>query len=112
MRSAGVSLSVYIGCYPNIRISMDSAYTDVATPSRSYAVTLADDAIDQLTRLLAEVKAPERRFVVSSPLVWRMHGARFANAVKHVEPILVPDGERYKQLPTVVRIYDALVRAN
>ena len=24
----------------------------------------------------------------------------------------MPDGERYKQLPTVARIYDALVRAN
>jgi 3-dehydroquinate synthase len=91
---------------------MDSAYIDVSTPSRSYIVTLADNSIDQLTRLLAEVKAPERRFVVSSPLVWRLHGARFARAVKSVEPILVPDGERYKQLPTVARVYDALVRAN
>ena len=31
---------------------------------------------------------------------------------KDAEAILVPDGERHKQLPTVVRIYDALVRAN
>ena len=27
-----------------------------------------------------------------------------------VEPILVPDGERFKQLATVTRIYDALVK--
>ena len=27
------------------------------------------------------------------------------------EPILVPDGERFKQLATVARVYDALVRA-
>src|SRR5204862_6916143 len=43
---------------------------------------------------------------------WRMHGARVACAIKGAEPILVPDGERHKQLSTVVRIYDALVRAN
>src|SRR5205807_1641979 len=27
-------------------------------------------------------------------------------------PILVPDGERFKQMPTVSRIYEALIRAN
>ena len=27
-------------------------------------------------------------------------------------PIIVPDGERYKQTPTVMRVYDALIKAN
>ena len=62
--------------------------------------------------MLDEVRAPERRFIVSSPLVWRLHGRRIARAVDGAEPILVPDGERHKQLATVVRIYDALVGAN
>src|SRR5262249_2673217 len=35
-----------------------------------------------------------------------------ARAMGGPEPILVPDGERFKQLSTVARIYDALVRAN
>src|SRR6185312_13211841 len=35
-----------------------------------------------------------------------------ARAIKGAEQILVPDGERHKQLPTVVRVYDALARAN
>jgi 3-dehydroquinate synthase len=56
--------------------------------------------------------APARRFVVSSPLVWRLHGPQLARSVVTAEPILVPDGERYKQLATVSRIYDALLRAN
>ena len=62
-------------------------------------------------RMLDDARLPARRFVVSSPLVWRFHGQRFAKAVS-AEPILVPDGERYKQLPTVSRVYDALIRAN
>jgi 3-dehydroquinate synthase len=98
--------------YPNIRIDMTPARIDVTTPSRAYTVAIEDDAIARLGAILEEVRAPKRRFVVSSPLVWRLHGPRFAKAVKGAEPILVPDGERYKQLSTVVRIYDSLVRAN
>lgn len=84
---------------------------DVPTPSRSYAVHLEDGILDRVGALLDELKLPARRFVVSSPLVWRLHGQRLARSAKKVEPILVPDGERAKQLPTVTRIYDALVKA-
>src|SRR6185436_11734129 len=84
---------------------------DVPTPSRSYAVHLEDGILDRVGALLDELKLPARRFVVSSPLVWRLHGQRLSRGAKKVEPILVPDGERAKQLPTVTRIYDALVKA-
>jgi 3-dehydroquinate synthase len=84
---------------------------DVPTPSRAYAVSIEDGALDRVGRLLDEFKVPERRFVVSSPAVWRLHGARVARGTRGVEPILVPDGERFKQLATVTRIYDALVKA-
>lgn len=89
-----------------------AARIDVTTPSRPYTVTIEDDAIDRIGRTLDDARLPERRFIVSSPLVWRLHGARLSKAIAGAEPILVPDGERHKQLPTVVRIYDALVRAN
>jgi 3-dehydroquinate synthase len=84
---------------------------DVDTPSRRYAVTLDDGLLDRLPRLLDDVKAPARRFVVSSPLVWRLHGPRLAKAGLG-EPILVPDGERFKNLQNVSRVYEALIRAN
>ncbi len=54
---------------------------------------------------------PARRFIVSSQTVWRFHGDALRRAADE-EPILLPDGERYKQLATVGRIYDALIRAN
>ena len=47
---------------------------------------------------------------LSSQTVWRLHGDRLQNVTAE-EPILIPDGERYKQLATVGRIYDALIRA-
>jgi 3-dehydroquinate synthase len=90
---------------------MDPVRIDVPTPSRAYSVTIGDAALDRVGRTLDDLAVPARRFVVSSPLVWRLHGAQFARAVAAAEPILVPDGERFKQLATVARIYDALVRA-
>src|SRR5438876_2062390 len=90
---------------------MEPQRLDVSTPSRRYAITLGEGILDRLTRVLDEIGAPARRFVVSSPVVWRFHGQRFA-AITRAEPILVPDGERFKQLPTVGRVYEALIRAN
>ena len=94
---------------------MDTVRIDVKTPSRGYPVTIAAGALDQVARTLDELGAPRRRFIVSSPLVWRLHGGRLAQVLKAAdpgEPILVPDGERSKHLPTVARIFDALVRAS
>jgi 3-dehydroquinate synthase len=90
---------------PQVRI-------DVPTPSRRYAVAIEDGALDSLGRLLDELRVPERRFVVSSPPVWRLHGARVARGTHGVEPILIPDGERFKQLATVTRVYDALIKVS
>jgi 3-dehydroquinate synthase len=91
---------------------MDPVRIDVATPSRAYPVTIGAGVLDGLGGALDAIGAPSRRFVVSSPLVWRLHGPQFARAVSLAEPILIPDGERYKQLATVSRVYDALVRAS
>ena len=91
---------------------MDPVRIDVATPSRAYAVTIADGALDRIGPLLDDLRVPARRFVVSSPLVWRLHGPRLSRSIDATAPILVPDGERFKHLATVTRIYDALVQAN
>jgi 3-dehydroquinate synthase len=90
---------------------MEPTRIDVSTTSRRYVVTLGDGAISRLSSILDAAGAPARRFVVSSPLVWRLHGKTLATALK-AEPILVPDGERFKQLQTVSRVYEALIRAN
>src|SRR5438132_1968480 len=97
-------------CYPSIRL--DPVRIDVTTPSRAYAITLGDGAIDRLARVLDALRLPEQRFIVSSPLVWRLHGQRLARVAGGTEPILVPDGERFKNLQTVSRVYEALIRAN
>jgi 3-dehydroquinate synthase len=89
---------------------MEPTRIPVNTPSRRYIVTLGHDILARLPRLLDEAGTPTRRFVVSSPLVWRLHGPRLA-AAGFAAPILVPDGERFKQLQTVARVYEALIVA-
>jgi 3-dehydroquinate synthase len=91
---------------------MDPVRIDVSTPSRPYTVTLADGALERIGPLLDGLRLPERRFVVTSPVVWRLHGRRLAQSLKPAEPIIVPDGERFKHLQTVSRVYEALIRAN
>ena len=90
---------------------MEPIRLDVATPSRHYTITLGDGVLSRLARLLDDAGAPARRFLVSNPLVWRLHGSRLAG-LPIAERILLPDGERFKQLATVARVYDALIGAN
>jgi 3-dehydroquinate synthase len=90
---------------------MDPVRLDVAAPSRTYTVTIGHGILDRLPALLDDAGAPARRFVVSNPLVWRLHGSQLG-AAGLSDPILLPDGERFKLVPTVMRVYDALIRAN
>lgn len=78
--------------------------------SAAYPVVIAAGISRGLPDALDAVHLPRRRFIVSSPTVWRLHGDRF-HSVTTEEPILIPDGERYKTLATAARIYDGLVRA-
>ena len=84
---------------------------DVAAGSQTSAIVIGQGISDTLPALLDAHGIGPRRFVVSSPLIWRLHGATFANLLNGAEPILIPDGERYKNLQSVSRIYEALIRA-
>ena len=84
---------------------------DVRTSTGGYAIEIATGSSTTLRATLDAAGVPARRFIVSSPTVWRFHSSRLQSASSE-EPILIPDGERFKHLATVGRIYDALVRAN
>ena len=88
----------------------DAPLLHVRAPSGAYPVEIAGGVARRLASVIDALGAPRRRFVVSNATVWRFHGDTFAGLTSE-EPILIPDGERFKQLPTVGRIYDALIRA-
>jgi 3-dehydroquinate synthase len=83
----------------------------VAAAGGPYSVLIGSDAIDGLGRELDRLKLGPRRILVSSQRVWDFHGPRFKKAGADRTPILIEDGERYKNLNTVARILDALVKA-
>jgi 3-dehydroquinate synthase len=84
---------------------------DVTTGSATSTLWIGEGALTQLPGLLDAHRIGARRFVVSNPAIWRLHGEQVQAVLgTAVEPILIPDGERYKNLQSVSRIYDALIR--
>ncbi len=82
----------------------------VRTSSGQYAIEIAAEASRRVAAVLDAAALPKRRFIVSSQTVWRFHAERLEGLTAE-EPILLPDGERFKHVATVGRIYDALIRA-
>ena len=83
----------------------------VRTASAAYPIEIAAGATAAISAVLDAVKAPARRFVVATSNVWELHGGAMIG-ISQEEPIILPDGERYKNVTTVMRIYDALIKAS
>src|SRR4051812_46692579 len=89
----------------------NSVRVDVTTGGTGSAIFIGEGITHQLPALLDEHGIGARRFVVSSPTILRLHGAQLQRVLGELEPILLPDGERYKNLQSVAKVYDALIRA-
>lgn len=85
---------------------------EVRASTGQYPVLIGDGLSARLGELLDDHGVGARRFVVSNPVVWRLHGAAIEHALGAPVTVLVPDGERHKTLATVTRIYEALLRAD
>src|SRR6185436_7005903 len=83
----------------------------VTAAAGPYPVIIGTDTIDRLGAELDAVKLGKRRILISSERVWDFHGPLFRKIGADRTPILIEDGERYKNLNTVARIFDALVKA-
>ena len=84
---------------------------DVRTGSQSYPIYIEHGVTAQLGRLIESSPKPaSRQFFISSPLVWKLHGKAMARALPRTETILLPDGEKFKQLATASRAYESLIK--
>jgi len=76
-----------------------------------YHVEIGDGLAERLDALLDTYGLGPRRLVVSTAPVWQIVQPLLAPSFARLQPILLPDGERFKGLPAVARAYDAFVRA-
>lgn len=84
----------------------------VSSAGGAYNVVIGAGAIESLATEMAAAKLARRRLLVSSHKVWELHGHRFRHLGADRTPILVEDGERFKNLNTVARVFDAFVKAH
>ena len=88
------------------RAARPSARRPARTRSRSRAGSTRASR-----RLLDAAGAPARRFVVSSPLVWRLHGDASRSASTPTSRSSFPTASATSSWRRSARIYDALIRA-
>ncbi|MBI4888906.1 MAG: 3-dehydroquinate synthase [Acidobacteria bacterium] len=98
--------------YQHVAVDLlkDAVRIDVHAGSQVSPIWVGDGIAGSAAAIL-DGQGVGRRIVVSSPTIWRHHGDRLVRALGPLEPILVPDGERFKNLQTVSRVYEALIRA-
>jgi len=84
----------------------------VSAAAGPYSVLIGGGAIDALGAEMDRAKLGKRRILISSDRVWNFHGERFRKLGADRTPILIEDGERYKNLNTVARLLDALVKVH
>lgn len=94
------------------KISSEPESINIKTASSTYDVIIGESCITQLTDFL---QAQSRRCaVISNPLVAALYLDPVADQLNkvgvEVVPVIVPDGERYKTLKTVSKIYDILLK--
>ena len=89
---------------------MDPVRLEVRSDRTTYTVAIGPRLLARLPALLREAGIGGSPAIVSSRPVWNLHGSRLRPLLGGAQPILIPDGERYKTLATVSRLYDAFAK--
>lgn len=96
------------------RLRPPAATVAVSSSQGDYAVEIGWDTLSAIGPRLAALGRAGRVGIVTNPRVGALYGKRVLSSVRAAgfRPFLitVPDGERYKTLRTLGRIYDELVR--
>jgi len=83
----------------------------VDLPDRSYEIAIAPGGLDRLGASMASLDLGQKVLLVSNPVVFQHYGQRaiasLSGAGFEVASCILPDGERYKTLASIEKVYDA-----
>lgn len=81
---------------------------------RSYDIIIGSGLLDGIGARLKAYGPSPKAALVSNPTVFALYGKRVAGSLKkagfNLEHVIIPDGEEYKNLETLKRIYDELLK--
>lgn len=80
---------------------------DVTSERGTYPVLIGAGLTASPGKTLKSLGLPEQALVVSTPGIWKLHGAPWRAVAGKRGPVLISDGEKAKTLATVGRLYDA-----
>lgn len=94
------------------RPSGKSIRVDLA--ERGYDIRIGTGILERLGREVVSLGVRGKVAVVTNPKVFKLHGSSAVRSLKKagldVRVFKIPDGERYKTLASVTRLYDALLK--
>jgi len=83
----------------------------VNLPQQSYEIVLTHNGLDQLGQYMTSLKLGKKVLVVANPTIFRHYRERAIAALKSAEfevaELILDEGERYKTLASIQKIYDA-----
>ncbi len=82
---------------------------------RGYPVLIGEKLLSKTGALLNDYEISKKVAVISNPTVWKFYGKQVIKSLKDAGfspvKIIIPDGERYKNLKTVEKIYTGMLKA-
>lgn len=84
---------------------------NVNLPQQSYEIAIASGSLDQLGEQMSSLQLGKKILLVSNPTIFKHYGERAIASLKaanfEVVSCTLPPGERYKNLNSIQKLYDA-----
>ncbi|MDP3259447.1 MAG: 3-dehydroquinate synthase, partial [Thermodesulfovibrionales bacterium] len=81
---------------------------------RSYDICIGSNILGKIGPKLKSFNSSPKTAIISNPTVYRLYGKKVLNSIKSsgfdVIPVIIPDGEKYKDISIVQKIYGELLR--